>query len=182
MAINQNPRVCTHIKVNGIRCGSPAMREEVFCYFHQRMYRGVPTPPKSRLHPIALFEDEQSIQASLMEIVNALVRNQIDIGRARLIMRALHIAVRNARRVHFQWDPEKMIGEVPQYPSAPESTGPFGAALAQAEALTRVNEPYIEEPECKRIDEGFERMRADAARRKPPTSVKAAHPRRTSAG
>src|SRR5712691_5814983 len=79
MAVNPNTRVCTHIKVNGIRCGSPSLRQEVFCYFHQRMIRGVRTPPKSRLHPIANFEDPQAIQASLMEVVNALVRNQIDV-------------------------------------------------------------------------------------------------------
>src|SRR5713226_9352408 len=49
MAVNPNTRVCTHIKVNGVRCGSPSLRQEVFCYFHQRMIRGVRTPPKSRL-------------------------------------------------------------------------------------------------------------------------------------
>src|SRR5258706_15154009 len=26
MAVNPNTRVCTHIKVNGIRCGSPSLR------------------------------------------------------------------------------------------------------------------------------------------------------------
>src|SRR5271156_1757722 len=101
MAVNPNTRVCTHIKVNGIRCGSPSLRQEVFCYFHQRMIRGVPTPPKSRIHPIANFEDPQAIQASLMELVNALVRNHIDVPRARLILRALSIATRNATRVRF---------------------------------------------------------------------------------
>src|SRR5208282_1566574 len=85
MPVNPNTRVCSHIKVNGIRCGSPSLRREVFCYFHQRMIRGVRTPPKSRLHPIANFEDAQAIQASLMEVVNALVRNQIDVARARLV-------------------------------------------------------------------------------------------------
>src|SRR5882757_5386776 len=59
MAVNPNTRLCSHIKVNGVRCGSPALRKEVFCYFHQRMIRGVRTPPKSRLHPIANFEDTQ---------------------------------------------------------------------------------------------------------------------------
>jgi hypothetical protein len=53
MPTNPNTRACTHIKVNGIRCGSPSLRQEVFCYFHQRMIRGVRTPPKSRLHAIA---------------------------------------------------------------------------------------------------------------------------------
>src|SRR5271166_6951666 len=58
MSQNKNTRTCTHIKVNGVPCGSPALRGEAFCYFHQRMIRGVATPPKSRLHPIAQIEDE----------------------------------------------------------------------------------------------------------------------------
>src|SRR4029077_15747904 len=101
MSVNKNTRVCTHVKVNGVPCGSPALRGEVFCYFHQRMIRGVRTPPKSRLHPIALIEDASSIQASLMEIINAVVRNQIDIARARVVLRALHIAVRNSKAASF---------------------------------------------------------------------------------
>ena len=101
MPLNKNIRVCTHIKVNGVPCGSPALRGEVFCYFHQRMIRGVRTPAKSRLHPIALIENEEGIQASLMEVINALVRNTIDFRRAQLILRALHIAVKNSPRVHF---------------------------------------------------------------------------------
>ena len=46
MPLNKNIRVCTHIKVNGVPCGSPALRGEIFCYFHQRMIRGVRTPAK----------------------------------------------------------------------------------------------------------------------------------------
>jgi hypothetical protein len=59
-----------------------ALRGEQFCYFHQRMVRGVTTPAKARLHPVALIEDEESLQASLMEIINALARNSIDLRRA----------------------------------------------------------------------------------------------------
>ena len=36
-----------------------------------------------------------------MEVINALMRNTIDLKRAELILRALHIAVKNARRVKF---------------------------------------------------------------------------------
>ncbi len=108
---------CTHIKVNGVRCGSPALRGEQFCYFHQRMHRGVRTPPQSRLHPIALIEDEESIQASLMEVINALMRNTIDLKRAELILRALHIAVRNSKRVSYSVHNSDMIKEIPDYPA-----------------------------------------------------------------
>src|SRR5260370_15222374 len=112
MAVNPNTRVCSHIKVNGIRCGSPSLRQEVFCYFHQRMIRGVRTPPKSRLHPIANFESQEAIQVSLMEVVNALVRNHIDVPRARLILRALSIASRNASKVRFDCWQSDMVKEV----------------------------------------------------------------------
>ena len=141
MSLNQNTRVCTHIKVNGVQCGSPALRGEVFCYFHQRMIRGVATPPKSRLHPIALIEDEEGIQASLMEVINALVRNTIDFRRAQLILRALHIATKNAPRVHFRVHHNEMIHEVPNYPAAPVTKKPPSPALQQAGALARIPRP-----------------------------------------
>ena len=85
MPIHPNVKVCTHIKVTGVRCGSPALRGEQFCYFHQRMTRGVQVPPNARLHPVALIENEEAIQASLIEVINAIARNTIDLRRADLI-------------------------------------------------------------------------------------------------
>jgi len=135
-----NPKSCTHIKVTGIPCGSPPLRGEQFCYFHQHTHRGVRNPPQSRLHPIAIFEDEESIQTSLMEVVNALMRNTIDLKRAELILRALHIAVKNARRVKFAASAASMVKEIPTYaapnvgtaapgcPGGPDSPGPSAAA------------------------------------------------------
>ena len=115
-----NVRSCTHIKVTGVRCGSPALRGEQFCYFHQRMIRGVRTPSESRLHPVALIEDEESIQAALMEVINALLRNTIDPKRASLILRALNIATRNIRHMKYGIHDKEMIKEVPDYPAPPE--------------------------------------------------------------
>lgn len=136
MAIHPKTRICSHIKVNGVRCGSPALRGEIFCYFHERMIRGVSTPAGSRLHPIAILEDEESIQASLMEIVNALVRNQIDLKRAQLVLRALYIAAKNSHRVHFDLSEYDMVTEVPKYPAAPQHKPP-DPALQQAAVLAR---------------------------------------------
>jgi hypothetical protein len=180
MAVNPNTRVCTHIKVNGIRCGSPSLRQEVFCYFHQRMIRGVRTPPKSRLHPIANFEDEQAIQASLMEVVNAIVRNQIDVPRARLVLRALSIAVRNSSKTHFDCWKSDMVRDVPEYPAAPPAAGPFAIATVQAAALTSIGAQQEGESEHDRLGGALHAASADAhsanahsnVRRKPPTSVK----------
>jgi hypothetical protein len=145
MAVNKAVRICTHIKVNGIPCGSPALRGELFCYFHQRLIRGVRTPPKSRLHPMAFLEDAESIQSSLMETINALVRNTIDFRRAQLILRALHIAAKNAPRAHFDSWQYKMVDKVPEY-ATPATTVPPEPALAQAGALTRVGWPRLTKP------------------------------------
>ncbi len=109
---------CMHIKVTGVRCGSPSMRGEQFCYFHQRMLRTV-RGPASRVHHAALLEDDESIQASLIETVNALLQGTIELKRAELVLRALNTAVRNIRRVRFGMDPELMVKEIPDYPTPP---------------------------------------------------------------
>jgi len=122
MPCHPNVKTCTHIKVTGHPCGSPALSGERFCYFHQRMIRGVRTPPKSRIHPMALLESEEGIQVALMETVNAIVRNTIDLKRATLILRALSIAARNSRRVRFDRAETDMVRHIPDYqPAAPES-------------------------------------------------------------
>jgi len=176
MSLNRNIRVCTHIKVNGVPCGSPALRGEIFCYFHQRMIRGVRTPAKSRLHPIALIENEEGIQAALMEIINALVRNTIDFRRAQLVLRALHIAVKNSPRVHFDIYKSDMIHEVPNYPAAPAAQKPPSPALAQAGALARIPRPKpisIAQPRPPVVA-----VKPDPVQPKPPARAKLASPAR----
>ncbi len=190
MAVNPNTRACSHIKVNGVRCGSPSLRREVFCYFHQRMIRGVRTPPKSRLHPIANFESQEAIQASLMEVVNALVRNHIDVPRARLILRALAIAAKHSSKVRFDCWQNDMVKEVPQYPAAPPAEGPFTLPAVQAAALATIGTPQEEESEADRLHSAFQMMdeneRAEEIRRKPPARAKRAprsrYPSRSRAG
>jgi len=176
MPLNKNIRICTHIKVNGVPCGSPALRGEVFCYFHQRMIRGVRTPAKSRLHPIALIENEEGIQASLMEVINALVRNTIDLHRAQLILRALHIAVKNSPRVHFDIYKSDMIHEVPNYPAAPAAQKPASPALAQAGALARIPRP--KPVSITRPRPPVAAAQPEPARAKPPAAIKSAPPAR----
>jgi hypothetical protein len=119
MPVRPSVSICTHIKVTGVRCGSPALRGEQFCYFHQRMMRGVQIPNNARIHPVALIENEEAIQASLMEVINALARNTIDLKRAELILRALHISVKNARRVNFGLHSGEMVKKVPDYTTTP---------------------------------------------------------------
>jgi hypothetical protein len=162
MSAQSSVKICTHIKVTGIRCGSPALRGEQFCYFHQRMVRGVATPPNSRLHPIALIESEEAIQASLMEVINALARNSIDLKRAELILRALHIAVKNARRVRFSLHETEMVREVPTYSAPPKPAQP-----AAPEPPVEVKAPPLT-PYQTWTTVTLDSVDADAIQRKPP--------------
>jgi hypothetical protein len=110
--LKENPmptRTCTHIKVNGVRCGSPALRNEDYCYFHYRMLC------KSRITHVALLENEEAIQVSVMEMVNSLLCGTIDLKRGELILRALNTAVRNSRRVRFE-SASHMVRELPKDP------------------------------------------------------------------
>jgi hypothetical protein len=164
MPLHPNVKICTHIKVTGLRCGSPALGGEKFCYFHQRMIHGVPTPSKSRIHPMALIENEESIQTALMETINALVRNQIDFKRANLILRALSIAVRNSRRVHFDSYASEMVRKLPELqPALPKDTSPL---------LSKEDHP--ETTEVQAWDEQWNQRKETAEaqqKRKPPTRV-----------
>ena len=115
-----NVRHCTHIKVTGQRCGSPALRGEFFCYFHTRVIKGVQQRVDMQLHSMALLEDAEAIQFSLMLVVDGLVKGTLDPTRARLIIQALRIAARNAKEARFddcyyEEDEQKMVREVPNY-------------------------------------------------------------------
>ena len=147
-----NPKSCTHIKVTGVRCDSPALRGEQFCYFHQRMLRTVRVPD-SRIRHAALLEDEASIQVSLMEVVNSLLRGTIELKRAELILRALNTAVRNIRRVHFDLHQEDMVKEIPAYPAAPitevdEQAAADAERVATRAEIARASAAHLARPNC----------------------------------
>jgi len=115
-----NVRHCTHIKVTGQQCGSPALRGEFFCYFHTRVIKGVQQRVDMQLHSMALLEDCESIQLSIMHVVDGLIKGTLDPTRARLIIQALRIAARNAKNVrfddvHYRPSEQPMVREVPDY-------------------------------------------------------------------
>jgi hypothetical protein len=115
MPIHPNVRRCTHIQITGHRCGSPALKQEYFCYFHTRMIKGVQTRVDSQIHPVALIENAEAIQAAIMHTIDAVLKGTIDNKRANLVLKALHIAVRNSRNVRFHSHTDDMVREVPNY-------------------------------------------------------------------
>jgi hypothetical protein len=140
-----NVRNCTHIKVTGQRCGSPALRGEFFCYFHTRVIKGVQQRVDMQLHSMALLEDCEAIQLSIMHVVDGLIKGTLDPTRARLIIQALRIAARNAKNVRFDTNRESekqsMVREVPDYAQQYLIEHPeFGPPLSSCGADTLVRE------------------------------------------
>src|SRR5271156_4983690 len=140
-----NVRRCTHIKVTGQQCGSPALRGEFFCYFHTRIIKGVQQRVDMQLHSMALLEDCESIQLSIMHVVDGLIKGTLDPTRARLIIQALRIAARNAKNVRFdtkrESEKQSMVREVPDYAQQYLIEHPeFGPALSPPAEDTLVRE------------------------------------------
>jgi hypothetical protein len=69
----------------------------------------------SQINPIALIENAEAIQAAIMRTIDSVLKGTIDNKRAALVLKALHIAVRNSRNVYFHIRPDDMVREVPNY-------------------------------------------------------------------
>ena len=77
-----------HIFTAGHRCGSPALRNENFCYFHHTTRK--PAPKNRPLAPfefeLPIPEDRAAIQQALGQIIQRIASNQIDPRRAGLLL------------------------------------------------------------------------------------------------
>lgn len=109
MGLENVPR-CQHVKVNGVQCGSPALRRKCHCYFHERVQyeRKLAAQDKSapRNFGFPLLEDANSIQVALMKIVQMLGAGSLDVKTAGLMLYALQTASTNLR--HAKFEPEKL--------------------------------------------------------------------------
>ncbi len=81
-------RTCDHLKEDGILCGSPALRGQKLCYFHQRdhkrsQYAAGAIRRADVLGPrLPPMKSIPQIQAALYEIVTALVAKRVPLQRA----------------------------------------------------------------------------------------------------
>src|SRR5436190_2902715 len=124
---------CQHIKTNGTQCGSPALRNGEYCYFHYRWRMTTVDLSHSAHHVTTEFvlpvlEDADSIQITLGQIMRMIVCRQVDTKSAGLLLYALQIASANLRRTRFEpyhkdvtvdlfRVPERIIGDEAWSPS-----------------------------------------------------------------
>jgi hypothetical protein len=96
---------CHYIKVNGTRCGSPALRNQSLCYFHQRWHEqriNLRTyPNEESFVQLPVLEDANSIQMALTQVMRMILSQKINHQEGRLLLYALQIASSNLRHTNF---------------------------------------------------------------------------------
>src|SRR6266566_1909816 len=139
---------CQHIKTNGTQCGSPALRNGEYCYFHRRWRMTTVDLSHSAHHVTTEFvlpvlEDADSIQITLGLIMRMIVCRQVDTKSAGLLLYALQIASANLRRTGFEpyhrnvtvdlfRVPERVIGDEAWSPADFANVGNVGRAPSPA--------------------------------------------------
>ena len=111
---------CRHIKVNGTQCGSPALRNKNFCFYHQQN-RPMSVPcyyeqeyPLGEID-LPLFEDAHSIQAVLRQVVQMVLQKRLERKTASLLLYALQIASSNLKRMELEKpQPEQVVTAIEQ--------------------------------------------------------------------
>lgn len=88
--MSASPR-CQYINSDGHQCGSPALRDDNYCYFHKswrenelRRLRGLPP-----CLAIPDMHDENSIEGAFTELLRLMLTDQIDDARAGQLLHAL---------------------------------------------------------------------------------------------
>jgi len=84
---------CEHVKPNGIRCGSPALRDETYCYFHriwrnhyQDDHKPFRPDPNGILWNFPILENADAIQMSIHLVLDSILANKMELKRASLLL------------------------------------------------------------------------------------------------
>ena len=86
---------CRHVKTNGLKCKSPALRGMPYCYYHARLHRASNGP---RPLKFSVLETSQDIQNALAKVLANLDPSRLTARRLELYLWALQIASQHVNR------------------------------------------------------------------------------------
>src|ERR1039457_4958504 len=121
---------CQHVKAAGVQCGSPALRNIKYCYYHQQgrsqaieYYSEAPYTAIDSDLP--LFEDAYSIQLAIRQVAHMLMHNLIDNKKAGLLFYSLQIASANLKHMKAEApEPAQIVVDLDQVKKTPLETAP----------------------------------------------------------
>jgi hypothetical protein len=122
---------CRHIKVNGTQCGSPALRNKNFCFYHKQnrpvkvdCYYNPDEYPTGEI-ALPVFEDAHSIQSVIRQFVQMVLQKRLEPKTAGTLLYALQIASSNLKRMELEKpQPEQVVVD---FETEPKSSTPIAA-------------------------------------------------------
>jgi hypothetical protein len=92
---NDAPR-CRWVRQDGTSCGSPQMRNHIYCYAHRQMMEA-----RALMLRLPAAEDANGIQIGLMRIQKALIDDTISTKKAGLLLYSMQLAMTNVGQTTF---------------------------------------------------------------------------------
>ena len=120
----RSPR-CRHRKVNGVRCGSPAMSGGPYCYFHFHIYTG-------DTQHLPVIEDGNSIAFVMGTIVRELASGRLEVPRANSMLYAMQNTAALLKYLDFEPDPQLLEDQEDEEPANPMAST-TGARFGESE-------------------------------------------------
>ena len=142
---------CHHVKADGTYCGSPALRDRKYCYYHLmerarrlRRARALRDNVPYRLE-IPPLDDLYAVRTAISDIAQALAAGQLDARVAGKLLYAIQLANSTIRRI------EKMEAEAAKNQTQTDVgcpiqgreatlSGGFRGAIAGSDAVSRLQE------------------------------------------
>jgi hypothetical protein len=127
-------RRCQHIKTSGAQCGSPALKDKEFCYYHQEN-RTVPAAIylEGERYPddhimIPPLEDAHAVQMVVRHVIQLMMERRIDRKDASLMLYALQIASGNLKQMREEKPrPTQVVREPEKAGETPMGMTPWSA-------------------------------------------------------
>jgi hypothetical protein len=99
---------CRYILPSGLKCKSPALRGQTYCYFHTGLRRFAESRRRGAKEPIELpsLEDPSGVQMAIMQVLSSLGASRLDPRHAGLYLYGIQLATQIALRAAGQGQPE----------------------------------------------------------------------------
>ncbi len=151
---DEMPR-CRWIKQGGTTCGSPQMKNHIYCFAHTQMAEAQALA--LRLPPA---EDANAIQVGLMRIQKALIEDTITTRKAGLLLYSMQLALTNVGQTTFgQAKDEELVRETVDEEEALSSQR---SAFSERQNQNQQQRPFTaKDAEDAKEDEGLVRMPTD---------------------
>jgi hypothetical protein len=91
MPIHPNARRCIYYRLDGQRCGSPAMLNKGRCYHHEEIIQ------RRNRRKVEMLKSPAEHQQAVMDVIAGLVARRLDRKDANSVLRALKLAQNNLR-------------------------------------------------------------------------------------